>query len=385
MHTSRRGWSSRWRWLRRPHFGLRLLLLLVMVVAVAGAVQSYLRREALTRLVEKILSPDTPFEDVPDLAAVVDDYGGASLVAAHMVPLLADRDQAIRMRARLTVEAIGEAAIPPLVSALDDDSCGEAAAIELARQVPQATRHLQPLLAPQNSAEVRVRAARILMQAAAFGRHTAHETVQMVELLRDPQAEIRHMAADALGYVGPDAKPFAEPLAAAVDDANPQVSIAAVRALTRVDPHAFQLVQAYLEQLLRSDDPEVRHATVSAISFFGSSAQAMTPQIVALLTDDTPGVRRAAACALGSLEARNAVAIEALIVSLQDEDAQVSASAALSLGMLTPDSEVAAESLAQLAAHADAFVREEAALALRRIRRDARLSHPLAPVDDHNG
>jgi HEAT repeat protein len=152
-----------------------------------------------------------------------------------------------------------------------------------------------------------------------------------IEQLTDRSATARQEAAEALGKIGPAAKPAVGPLIAALAD---------------------------------SDDA-VRDAAAEALAAFGKDAVA---PLVAALKHTDANVRRGAAAALSNMGPAARDAVEPLVTLLKnDADADVREAAIRALGAIGPDAKTAAPALRDALTDKDQRIREAAATALKRI------------------
>lgn len=151
------------------------------------------------------------------------------------------------------------------------------------------------------------------------------------------------------------------PLIATLQDADPGVRAAAVRALGEIqDPAAI----AALAQALQNDaNPAVREMAAWALGQIEDAA-AVTALGNALRTDREASVRKQAAWALGQIE--DARAVDALSAALRDQNLEVRRMVVWALGQIE-DAKAVAPLAQVLRTDADAELRERAAWALGQI------------------
>jgi eukaryotic-like serine/threonine-protein kinase len=152
-------------------------------------------------------------------------------------------------------------------------------------------RGWQALLQHGSRAE-RQAAARAL---AALG---AEAVPVLGQTLTSPEAEVRILAAIALGQIGPEASEAVPLLVAALGDANRIVQVWANYALTRIDAADMAGLSA-LVRSLKDPEPAVRLEAVRALQFSGH-AEAL-PALRRSVLDPDEKVRAAAETALGRL------------------------------------------------------------------------------------
>jgi HEAT repeat protein len=156
----------------------------------------------------------------------------------------------------------------------------------------------------------------------------------LVELLGTPDegrgADVRLMAAQALGHVGPDAGDAVPALRAALTDRSPDVRIAAAEALGKVGPAAAEAVPA-MAALLKEEQPaRVVRALKALRKLRGSNYQAV-PAFVEATRHPDAETRENAAEALGEAGAAAKDAIPVLQGLLDDDNARVREEAAHAL------------------------------------------------------
>jgi HEAT repeat protein len=144
-----------------------------------------------------------------------------------------------------------------------------------------------------------------------------------VSQLSDKDAKARLAAANAIGEWGDRAKPAIPVLVAALKDTNEDVRNAAVNSLAAAGPDAVgPLIQAFRNRdaevrrlaavALGNQGP-----------LKGPEAKDAVRDLTILLKDKDPGVRRAAVVALGASQPKDEAAASALIDLLRDKDADV--------------------------------------------------------------
>lgn len=196
----------------------------------------------------------------------------------------------------------------------------------------------------------------------------------VISLLTSPDAELQATAANWLGRQlvrSPGLIPVeqAEQVAAALQPLltsdDPDVQLAAVRAMCRIDTEVSSL-HTTLNALLARDDiqptsqvvlaevcgvligqaavtvptlrkwlsaeqADVREATAAALFLLGTAAGAAVAELTTALEDEEPLVREYAAKALGNLGPLPVATIEALQAACEDEDELVAAAAKASM------------------------------------------------------
>ncbi len=178
--------------------------------------------------------------------------------------------------------------------------------------------------------------------ALALGRFQQPEAIDsLAQALHDPVAEVRGVAAFALGQIGLQFKTngdtsnsaCAQPLIAAlVSETDVGIRARILDALGHAGTHASI---SLLAKNLNSDHPVLQAAAASAIgrlAYWQLVDFAATPALIPLLRAEAAATREAAAYAL--LRMKDPAASQALRQSLEDSDALVRALAARALGDL---------------------------------------------------
>lgn len=109
----------------------------------------------------------------------------------------------------------------------------------------------------------------------------------------------RSNAALALGARGAEARPALPALREAMDDPEPQVRLAAAKAVWRISGDADQVIPTLVALLnLDEEHDRTRRRTLDVLREMGPPARGALPAIEALATDHDPGTRRKATAAI---------------------------------------------------------------------------------------
>jgi HEAT repeat protein len=119
----------------------------------------------------------------------------------------------------------------------------------------------------------------------------------LIEAAKDPDAELRAAAVQAIGVIDRTSPESERVLVAALDDPNPAVRLAAARAAL-VRPRLLRQNQERFHRLLEDEDEEVRIAAVGAIGQSGQHGSGAIPKLMGLLGDTNAAVRQSASNAL---------------------------------------------------------------------------------------
>ncbi|WP_337886584.1 HEAT repeat domain-containing protein [Fischerella thermalis] len=122
----------------------------------------------------------------------------------------------------------------------------------------------------------------------------------LAEALQDEDAQVRMYAALALGEIGKAAKPAVPPLMAALQDREEYVRIYAASALRRLGTEAKVAVPS-LMNALKDKNPRVRKNAALALGAMGSEATSAVGDVIPLLQDNEYYVRYAAVKGLAGI------------------------------------------------------------------------------------
>lgn len=205
--------------------------------------------------------------------------------------------------------------------------------------------------------------------AEALGRmgRTAGQAEGEIEL-----ASRANRAADRVWPLFALARGSDRPVAAILSLANELLQdeaaarVAACQAVGLLGPLAKPAVPA-LAELVNSADGRLARAAIEALGELGPTAAEAVPQLAVALANRNPLVRLRAATALGRIGEGAAGAVPALRGRLNDESEQVVAACVEALGQIGPQAAEAAAALQPLAAHESASVRSAVAASLHRM------------------
>lgn len=265
--------------------------------------------------------------------------GEAKGAVPLLIELLNDPDKDVRYNAVHALRGIGpeaKDAVPELVKRLIDPDLymRGAAAKTLAGPLGFVTKdvitaRLVELLKDPNS-DVRRNAIEVL---GGIGAETKDAVPVLIDALRSTDSGTRRAAGVALGRIHPAPKGAVPHLLERLKDGERKVRLAAVEALGRIGPAAEDATRA-LAEMLKDSDPEMREKIVAALGQIESQARNVSPELVNLLKDSDKHVRAAAADALGRIGAAARSSIAALAALLTDPDQEVRGNAAEAVGRI---------------------------------------------------
>lgn len=210
-------------------------------------------------------------------------------------------------------------AIAPLIAALRSPGWN----VHRDEETGRRSRNRRAPRAPKDPyAEVREGAAEALGKIL---RKTIDPSVTdaLVASLHDPNYMVREAAAGALGQIkGPS---MVGPLAGVLADANSGVRVAAIKALGNIGAPAVEPLAKSLE----SPDSGVR---ASAVEVLGRIGEPAVPALITALQSTDSKVRLRAAGELG--EIKDPRAVGPFIAAVKDPDANVRSAAVISLGRM---------------------------------------------------
>jgi HEAT repeat protein len=146
--------------------------------------------------------------------------------------------------------------------------------------------------------------------------------------LTDKDENLRWMAANSLGQLGPAAKKAIPDLVqVAKRDASANVRAYAVQAIAQTGPESVDI----LVEFLKEKDSSVRQIVVTVLGQFGARAKPAVPLLIEALKDKDATTRWMAAQTLGQIGPDAKAAIPALKEALKDKDDNVRAFAQFAL------------------------------------------------------
>ncbi len=254
-------------------------------------------------------------------------------------------------------------AVSPEGGAQDDRPRGETNPADAAKKVPQ----LIAALKDRSFFPDRYRAAKDLGELGPAARDAVPA---LAAALNDPEPLVRIAAAGAIGRIGVLSPEALAVFKTAVRDVSPQVRDTATEASERLLARATHEDVPALAAALTSPEPLVRRAAIRVLGKVGSFSPETFAVLKAAAKDESPDVRNTAAEATESLLDRDAEGdVLALVATSKGAEPFVRRAAARALGkvgslFLTPKALAALEALAN---DKDADVRRAAKEALEAI------------------
>ncbi|MFQ5504834.1 MAG: HEAT repeat domain-containing protein [Planctomycetota bacterium] len=274
-------------------------------------------------------------------------------------------EEKVREIALNSLQILGSAAVPGMVSKLDPSRDSVESVVELVEALglmggaaAPAVPRLAELLAAEN-ARIRKASAHALI---GIGKAGSAAFPALRKALRDPSEAVRAEAVTAIGLLGPVAREVLPELVGLLANGTQLVSHRAVACLRQLGATAAPAVASLIE-LLPHDDQGVRVRAILALAGIG---QAAVPALLEALGDvQRPGrVRRGAAQAFGEIGSAENGVLEALIKAARSEDVILRMQVAQALSRLGARARPAEGTLRGLLADRDKDVRLAAANAL---------------------
>jgi HEAT repeat protein len=379
------------------------------VPALAGALQDRMPTVALSAaLALTQIDPTRARDAVPRLADALDDAAAAEALAdmgsearaavPALIAALKHREKAVRDSARHALGRIGPPAVPALIDALKSPSEGidvlaaEALAVVLPRPKeavpalrdalqrdrthaavyartlgeigPPARAAIKDLDSLLSDAAARVEAAVALVRIDPG--QTDRPMSALIEEVKAADEKRARTAIDALGRLGPAARPAVSALAARLKDR--ELTEAVLAALRAIGPEARDAVPALLA-LLREPGRDIALPVAEVLVRIGPAA---IPRVAGLLQDPNVAFRRFAVSVLAEFGPAAREALPPLLYSLEDPDSLVRAGAAHVMEVIGPSARDAVPALIAGLSLPQDQIRFACAVALGHIGKDAR-------------
>jgi HEAT repeat protein len=224
--------------------------------------------------------------------------------------------------------------LPALARRLECASKGVrvAAARTLATLGARARPAVPLLCAQAGAADDAMRAAVAHALTRIGGLDTPAAVALFSTLVRDPAAEVREKAIEALASLGPAGLPG---LRQALEDSSPVLRKKALAAVANISSLPADLEPA-LSRLLHDPDPTLRGEAAATLAGLGPAAAPALPVLAPLLGDEDAGVRSGAAQALGAVGPPASALAPALKALLRDPQEKVRRAAAEALDRVGP-------------------------------------------------
>ena len=218
--------------------------------------------------------------------------------------MMADKDPEIRDRVADALSSLGEAAMPKLIKALDNDDM-QSLAVEVIRRLgPKAKSAVPPLILEMKDPSADYR-REVEFALASIGPDAKAAVPTLVEHLSNEKEDlkVRRTACYALGKIGPAASEAVPALQKTAMAEDKFLKVASVWALLHIQPDNKPLqtmaIPLMAAALAESDRDLVKEEAAATLGLIGPSAKDAIPALEkAAKEDPSPAVREAAEAAL---------------------------------------------------------------------------------------
>lgn len=284
-----------------------------------------------------------------------------------MMPLLAnllqDSDPGVQLRVLQALADAGEAAVPGLIKALDNDEVAYWACIVL-RDIGPAAKDAVPALTEKLKdprEEIRMQA---VLALGAIGEAAGSAVPQIAAALEDEH--VAPAATFVLGQLGTIPADAELVIRANTKSERPGLRTVSYWALARVHPDDMELRREAVAELfarLKDENPQVRQVAARALA-----ALPPAPEIVVPIWEDAMKDADSTTMyhALDAMATLGEPAVPRLVDLLETHD-QLRVEVTYVLGQMGPAAATATDALAKLVADEDLHLATEAALALGKI------------------
>jgi HEAT repeat protein len=296
---------------------------------------------------------------------------GPEIMQPAFVKIMTDSDPASQMRIMQAVAEAGEAAVPGLIKALQNEKLAYWACIVLREIGPSAKAAVPALIETLKSPRPDVRREAVLA-LGAMDDAAAPATAQIAELLSDEHAAMAATFVLAqLGKIPADAEAKIRENTKSDDKTLATVSLWAI---VRVHPEDKELRREATEKIvecLKDKDPFVRVAAARALGALPPAPEITLPILEKMLKDSDAATAQYALDALASIGPK---AVPRLIELLKHKDLRVQV--VYILGQIGPGAAPAVEELAKLINEQDKHLATETVIAIGKIGPDAKSAVP---------
>ena len=289
----------------------------------------------------------------------------SGLQLSEVMTRLSSSDEAALLRAIDDIATLGrkaEAAVPKLVGLLsaDSDPVRWRAARALAAIGPKADKavpHLAKSLKDANPL-VRAHAVHALGQIGPASRGVVEE---LGKLIADPDSHVRRATVAAWRNIRPGPKLSIPIFLKVLEDAEGEVKIQAMLALSEAGREA---VPGLIEAL---KNERAQYWACLVLQHIGPDAKDALPALLPLFKDDLPQVRMQAVMAMAEIGTKNAEHVGAVLPLLNDRENAVRYAAAYALMTIGPPAKAASDTLKVHLDDEDSFLATASAWALARV------------------
>jgi len=228
-------------------------------------------------------------------------------VVAAMGDLMADKDPVVRSNVAEAFASLGDAAVPRLIKALENDQMQGLAVEVLRRLGPKAKDAVPALILELKDPDPDYR-REVEFALAAIGPDAKAAVPALIEHMTSDDPKVRYTACYALGKIGPAAADAVPKLRDNVKSDDKFLKLASVWALLHIEPEDNPLkilaVPLLTKALEESDRDLVKEESASALGLIGAPAKSAIPTLQKTAQEaESPQVRAAAQEALKKIQA----------------------------------------------------------------------------------
>jgi HEAT repeat protein len=229
------------------------------------------------------------------------------MVLSAMSGLMADKDPVVRGNVADALASLGEAAVPRLTKALENDDMQSLAVVVLRRLGPKAKDAVPALILELKDPDPDYRRG-VEFTLAAIGPAAKSAVPALIEHMTSDEPRVRYTACYALGKIGPDAAAAIPKLRENITSDDKFLKAASVWALLHIEPadKALQTmaVPVLTKALEESDRDLVKEESAAALGMIGPAAKSAIPTLQKTAQEaESPEVRAAAEQALKKIQA----------------------------------------------------------------------------------
>ncbi len=310
-----------------------------------------------------LLADEDPSVRRHAISALAAIHPGPEVMIPLLTKLLQDSDPGVQLRVLHALAEAGEAAVPGLIRALDNDDAAYWVCVVL-RDIGPAAKDAVPAL----TAKIQDPREEIRMQAilalGAIGEAAAPAVPEIAAALEDEHvAPTATFVLGQLGTIPADVEPAVR---ANTKSERPGLRTVSYWALARVHPDDMELRREAVVELvarMKDENPQVRQVAARALAALPPAPEIVIPIWEEAMKDaDATTVYHA----LDAMASLGAPAVPGLVNLLQTHD-QLQVEVTYVLGQMGPEAAPATEALAELVADEDMHLATEAAVALGKI------------------
>lgn len=221
--------------------------------------------------------------------------------------VLADSDEATVHHALDALAALGKAAVPRLIAALEHERLQGQVAYILGQIGPDAAAATDALAGLAADSNARV-ANESVLALAKIGPSAKGAALRLLTALKEPECSNSHAIVYALGKIGASDEATRSAITARLDGDDRALAVLSAWALTELEPPATATSGRLLPVLVRGLEdplPQTRQVAAEALAKLGPLANEAVSALEAASKDDDEAVRQASLHALRTIRDQN--------------------------------------------------------------------------------